>query len=268
MIAPAARRRALRIPSSSAPSPLVTAPSGCRARPCIRSPASRWSSMSTAVQRVPARARPGRGADRRRAYRARRRVLRRRGRDDPAECASGTDRIAWAARNWDCAAVVNIQGDEPLIDPEGIGRVASHLRSHPDDPIVTLAADALPGDLDSPSVVKVVLDRERLRALLQPRRDPLPAPAGRRLAAAAPRHLRLPEGGAAQARRACRPDPARDERIAGAAARAREPHTDQGAHRRQAVLGGRHPRGCRRGGRRMRQEMAEAADGPEGGAQR
>jgi len=92
----------------------------------------------------------------------------------PAECASGTDRIAWAARNWDCAAVINIQGDEPLIDPEGIGRVASHLRSYPGDPIVTLAADALEGDLDSPSVVKVVLDREGYALYFS--RAPIPFP--------------------------------------------------------------------------------------------
>ena len=92
----------------------------------------------------------------------------------PAECASGTDRIAWAAANWDCAAVVNIQGDEPLIDPDGISRVASHLRAHPGDPIVTLAADALPGDLDSPSVVKVVLDREGYALYFS--RAPIPFP--------------------------------------------------------------------------------------------
>ena len=78
----------------------------------------------------------------------------------PADCASGTDRIAWAARHWNVSGVINIQGDEPMIDPEGISRVAAHLREHPDDPIVTLAADALDGDIDQPSVVKCVLDRK------------------------------------------------------------------------------------------------------------
>jgi 3-deoxy-manno-octulosonate cytidylyltransferase (CMP-KDO synthetase) len=77
----------------------------------------------------------------------------------PVDCTSGTDRIAWAARRWSCDGVVNIQGDEPLIDPKGIERVARHLREHADDPIVTLAADAEPGDADDPGVVKVVLDR-------------------------------------------------------------------------------------------------------------
>jgi len=76
----------------------------------------------------------------------------------PAECASGTDRIAHAARGWQAAAVVNIQGDEPLIDPEAVSRIADHLAGHPDDPVVTLAADAHPEEMGNPNAVKVVLD--------------------------------------------------------------------------------------------------------------
>jgi 3-deoxy-manno-octulosonate cytidylyltransferase (CMP-KDO synthetase) len=79
----------------------------------------------------------------------------------PADCASGTDRIAWAARSGgllgDATAVVNIQGDEPLIDPEAVSRIAVHLRDHPGDPVVTLAAQALPDEIDNPNAVKVVL---------------------------------------------------------------------------------------------------------------
>ena len=78
----------------------------------------------------------------------------------PEECVSGTDRIAWAARSWDAPAVINIQGDEPLIDPEGIERLARHLIEHPEDPMSTLAAPLRDGDLDNPNVVKVVLDRQ------------------------------------------------------------------------------------------------------------
>lgn len=77
----------------------------------------------------------------------------------PAECASGTDRIAWAARDWDAAAIVNIQGDEPLIDPTAVEAVTEHLRQHPADPVVTLAAPALESDLEDPHIVKVVRDR-------------------------------------------------------------------------------------------------------------
>jgi 3-deoxy-manno-octulosonate cytidylyltransferase (CMP-KDO synthetase) len=77
----------------------------------------------------------------------------------PADCASGTDRIAWAARSWPEGAVVNIQGDEPLVDPGVIARLAAHLAAHPDDPVVTFAAPAAAAEVASPHAVKVVLDR-------------------------------------------------------------------------------------------------------------
>jgi 3-deoxy-manno-octulosonate cytidylyltransferase (CMP-KDO synthetase) len=83
----------------------------------------------------------------------------------PADCASGTDRIAHAARRWPAtAAVVNVQGDEPLIDPEAVSAIAAHLAAHPEDPVVTLAAPLAGGsaqaaaeELANPNVVKVVL---------------------------------------------------------------------------------------------------------------
>jgi 3-deoxy-manno-octulosonate cytidylyltransferase (CMP-KDO synthetase) len=77
----------------------------------------------------------------------------------PADCASGTDRIAWAARRWDAAvaAVINVQGDEPLIDPEAVSRVAEHLAANRDDPIVTLATPATLEEIGNPNTVKVVL---------------------------------------------------------------------------------------------------------------
>ncbi len=77
----------------------------------------------------------------------------------PRDCPSGTDRIAHAAREWAAKAVVNVQGDEPLIDPAAISRVAHHLVEHPDDPMVTLAAPASEGEAGDPDVVKVVVDR-------------------------------------------------------------------------------------------------------------
>lgn len=76
----------------------------------------------------------------------------------PGDCVSGTDRIAWAARSWDAAAIVNVQGDEPLIDPQLIGALARHLVEHPDDPMVTAAAPAAAEDIDDPNVVKVVVN--------------------------------------------------------------------------------------------------------------
>jgi 3-deoxy-manno-octulosonate cytidylyltransferase (CMP-KDO synthetase) len=76
----------------------------------------------------------------------------------PAECASGTDRIAWAARAWSEDVVLNLQGDEPLVDPSEIASLARHMVSHPDDEMATHAAPCSEEDLARPSVVKVVCD--------------------------------------------------------------------------------------------------------------
>ncbi len=78
----------------------------------------------------------------------------------PASCPSGSDRIAWAARRWDAEVLVNVQGDEPLVDPGAISRLALHLLGHPEDGMATLAAPAAAADLGNPNAVKVVLDAQ------------------------------------------------------------------------------------------------------------
>lgn len=77
----------------------------------------------------------------------------------PTSCASGTDRIAHAARRWQAAAIINIQGDEPLIDPAIIEKLATHLRQVPEDGMVTLAAPISGNDFTDPNIVKAVRDR-------------------------------------------------------------------------------------------------------------
>ncbi len=105
----------------------------------------------------------------------------------PADCASGTDRIAWAAQHWpDAAAVVNVQGDEPLIDPAAVSALARHLAEHPDDPLVTLAAEARADELDNPNAVKVVLSLAGYALYFSRSRIPYPRQAG---AAAPLKHL-------------------------------------------------------------------------------
>ena len=97
----------------------------------------------------------------------------------PADCASGTDRIAWAARHWGAAAataIINIQGDEPLIDPEEISRIAEHLAANPGDPVVTLATPAAEEEMANPNAVKVVLARDG--SALYFSRSPIPYPRG------------------------------------------------------------------------------------------
>ncbi|ALK96313.1 3-deoxy-manno-octulosonate cytidylyltransferase [Massilia sp. WF1] len=78
-----------------------------------------------------------------------------------ADHPSGTDRIAEVARTLalpDDAVVVNLQGDEPLIDPALLSACAARIGR--DVPMATCAHplhDAL--DAFNPNVVKVVLDK-------------------------------------------------------------------------------------------------------------
>ncbi len=67
---------------------------------------------------------------------------------------SGSDRIAEVAERCACDAVVNIQGDEPLIDPIVIDAVAEALVRAPMSTAATAITD--PGEYASPNVVKVV----------------------------------------------------------------------------------------------------------------
>ncbi len=74
---------------------------------------------------------------------------------------SGTDRVAEVARHAkDFTFVVNIQGDEPLIDPRLIDQLVQKLRSDCGIGIVTAAHPfADPAEAESPHQNKVVLDR-------------------------------------------------------------------------------------------------------------
>ena len=74
-------------------------------------------------------------------------------------CASGTDRVAEAARGMDEEVIINLQGDEPLMHPSVIDAVATPLVSEPD---VLMSTAALlqedPVEYERASVVKVVVD--------------------------------------------------------------------------------------------------------------
>jgi 3-deoxy-manno-octulosonate cytidylyltransferase (CMP-KDO synthetase) len=69
---------------------------------------------------------------------------------------SGSDRIAEVVGNISCDAVVNIQGDEPLIEPSVIDAVAGALAQNE----MSTAATRIkkPAELDNPNVVKVVVN--------------------------------------------------------------------------------------------------------------
>ena len=80
---------------------------------------------------------------------------------------SGTDRIAEVASRLDCDAVVNVQGDEPLIAPEVINAVAGALEKSEMTTAAALVNNI--SDYSNPNVVKVVVSAEG-RALYFSRR--------------------------------------------------------------------------------------------------
>ena len=70
---------------------------------------------------------------------------------------SGTDRIAEVAATLDAEIIVNVQGDEPEMEPEHIRLVADLLVRHPWADMATLAVAGGAGEQDNPNNVKVVL---------------------------------------------------------------------------------------------------------------
>ena len=77
-----------------------------------------------------------------------------------ADHPSGTDRVAEVAATLTADLIVNVQGDEPLVDPAAIDAAVEPLAADPTIPMGTLAAPCEDvADLANPNVVKVVMDR-------------------------------------------------------------------------------------------------------------
>lgn len=78
-----------------------------------------------------------------------------------ADHPTATDRVAEVARQYPCSIVVNLQGDEPLLDPSVVDATVSLLQR---DPTVDMGTAARPiandAELANPNVVKVVTDRD------------------------------------------------------------------------------------------------------------
>jgi 3-deoxy-manno-octulosonate cytidylyltransferase (CMP-KDO synthetase) len=105
-----------------------------------------------------------------------------------SEHRSGTERLAEVAARIPAPIYVNIQGDEPLIDPAAIDLAVETLAAESDVPLATLATPILdPETLMDPNVTKVVMDFDSnalyfSRAPIPWVRDPAPS--------AAPRHFK------------------------------------------------------------------------------
>jgi len=79
-----------------------------------------------------------------------------------AKHASGTDRVAEvAAKLSGTSHILNIQGDEPLVEPSLLDRLVRHMHRDPQIEMITAVHSfADPADVQSPHQVKAVLDRE------------------------------------------------------------------------------------------------------------
>jgi 3-deoxy-manno-octulosonate cytidylyltransferase (CMP-KDO synthetase) len=73
---------------------------------------------------------------------------------------TGTDRLAEVAASLDCDVVVNVQGDEPLVDPRAIEELVAPFAADRSVSMTTLYRRIHdPAELSNPNVTKVVIDR-------------------------------------------------------------------------------------------------------------
>lgn len=78
-----------------------------------------------------------------------------------SEHRSGTDRVAEAARDLDAEVIVNIQGDEPMLEPEPLEALVAAFEHRPALEIATLAHPIRsPEEAADSAAVKVVVDGE------------------------------------------------------------------------------------------------------------
>lgn len=77
------------------------------------------------------------------------------------DCPSGTDRIAQAVADIDTEIIINVQADEPEIDPANIDTLAKLLIDNPESPMATLAAEFESAEqISNSNIVKVVTSIE------------------------------------------------------------------------------------------------------------
>ncbi len=78
----------------------------------------------------------------------------------PAHFQSGTDRVAWAAERLEGEIIVNIQGDEPLIEPSSINALIGALREDANCEMATLCIRSpITPETLGPNTVKVTRDK-------------------------------------------------------------------------------------------------------------
>jgi 3-deoxy-manno-octulosonate cytidylyltransferase (CMP-KDO synthetase) len=74
-----------------------------------------------------------------------------------ADHPSGTDRLAEVAAHLSADIIVNLQGDEPMLDPASVDAAIAPLVADATIPMGTLRTPLAPADANNPNVVKVVV---------------------------------------------------------------------------------------------------------------
>jgi 3-deoxy-manno-octulosonate cytidylyltransferase (CMP-KDO synthetase) len=76
-----------------------------------------------------------------------------------ADHRTGTERVAEIAAHVEGDVFVNVQGDEPLLDPVAVDTAVNALLEEPNADVATVATPIkIPADIMDPNVVKTVLD--------------------------------------------------------------------------------------------------------------
>ena len=76
------------------------------------------------------------------------------------DCLTGTDRIAEANRKLGFDIVVNVQGDEPIVDPQDILQMIEVAKQHPQDVVNAYAPIHDAAEFESRTVPKVVVSQQ------------------------------------------------------------------------------------------------------------
>ena len=79
----------------------------------------------------------------------------------PGDCPTSSDRVAYVAERVPSKYVVNVQGDDPMVDAQMLDPLISAVKSNPGVKLALLAKEIeKPDEIDRDSIVKMVIDQK------------------------------------------------------------------------------------------------------------
>jgi 3-deoxy-manno-octulosonate cytidylyltransferase (CMP-KDO synthetase) len=75
-------------------------------------------------------------------------------------CDTGTDRVIEVQQTLGSDIVVNVQGDEPFINPKDIDHVISLIKSNPTNTVATLKSDLIENEANDKNTVKIMSNHD------------------------------------------------------------------------------------------------------------